>query len=139
MSVAVDEPFTLPPTPPRAPAGRVRVLSLSGGGYRGLFTAAVMRALEARLDEARRILMGQQAADQGEKALRAYRLYLAGCALAFEHGWIALHQMLAARPSGDVAGGALRGAQSDYPFNRTYMYEDRSAARTVPGLVPLDP
>ncbi|MBS0392301.1 MAG: class I SAM-dependent methyltransferase [Comamonadaceae bacterium] len=96
-------------------------------------------ALEARLDEARRILMGQQAADQGEKALRAYRLYLAGCALAFEHGWIALHQMLAARPSGDVAGGALRGAQSDYPFNRTYMYEDRSAARTVPGLVPLDP
>ncbi|MBS0293867.1 MAG: class I SAM-dependent methyltransferase [Proteobacteria bacterium] len=96
-------------------------------------------ALEARLDEAHRILVSQHGQDQGEKALRAYRLYLAGCALAFEHGWIALHQMLAARPSGDIAGGALRGAQCDYPFNRTYMYEDRSGAHTAPGPVPLDP
>ena len=59
MSVAVDEPFTLPPTPPRAGAGRVRVLSLSGGGYRGLFTAAVMRALEARLDAGAARPLGQ--------------------------------------------------------------------------------
>ncbi len=43
------DPFALPADLPRAPAGRVRVLSLSGGGYRGLFTAAVIRALEARL------------------------------------------------------------------------------------------
>ena len=26
----------------------------------------------------------------------------------------------------------LKGAQSDYPFNRAYMYEDRAAARAAP-------
>lgn len=71
-------------------------------------------ALEARLDEARRIA--------GERVVRAYRLYLAGSAMSFERGWISLFQMLAARPDGDPAGGALRGAQSTYPFNRGYMY-----------------
>ncbi|MBS0495815.1 MAG: class I SAM-dependent methyltransferase [Proteobacteria bacterium] len=79
-------------------------------------------ALEARLDEARQVLVSQHGQEQGEKALLAYRLYLAGCALAFEHGWIALHQILAARPSGVADGGALKGAQCDYPFNRAYMY-----------------
>jgi len=87
--------------------------------------------LETRLDEARRILVDQHGQEQGEKALRAYRLYLAGCALAFEHGWVALHQVLAARPTGEVAAGALAGAQSDYPFNRAYMYEDRAAAHAA--------
>lgn len=81
-------------------------------------------ALEARLQEARHILVSQHGQELGEKALRAYRLYLAGSALAFERGWIALHQILAARPTGEVEGGACRGAQSDYPFNRAYMYED---------------
>ncbi len=44
--------------------------------------------LESRLEDARGILTGEQ----GERALRAYRLYLAGCAAGFENGWIALHQ-----------------------------------------------
>jgi cyclopropane-fatty-acyl-phospholipid synthase len=35
---------------------------------------------------------------------------------------MALHQMLAARPSGRVDTGALRGAQSAYPFTRDYIY-----------------
>jgi cyclopropane-fatty-acyl-phospholipid synthase len=70
--------------------------------------------LEARLDAAR------EAA--GEPAVRVFRMYLAGCALAFEHGWILLHQMLAARPSGQVAAGPMRGAQCDFPFRRDYMY-----------------
>jgi cyclopropane-fatty-acyl-phospholipid synthase len=70
--------------------------------------------LEARLDDARRIA--------GERVMRAFRLYLAGSAMSFERGWISLHQMLAARPDGDPAGGALAGAQSVYPFNRAYMY-----------------
>ncbi len=70
--------------------------------------------LEAHLDAARQIA--------GERVLRAFRLYLGGSALSFERGWISLHQMLAARPDGDAAGGALRGAQSAYPFNRGYMY-----------------
>lgn len=70
-------------------------------------------ALEARLDEAARV--------SGEATVRAYRLYLAGSAAAFERGWMALHQTLAARPTGDPADGPMRGAQSAYPFNRDYM------------------
>ena len=51
-----------------------------------------------------------------------YRLYLAGSAMSFERGWLALHQMLATRPSGQFESGPLRGAQSVYPFNREYVY-----------------
>jgi cyclopropane-fatty-acyl-phospholipid synthase len=58
----------------------------------------------------------------GESVVRAYRLYLAGSAMSFEQGWISLHQMLAARPSGNLAEGAMRGAQSVFPFQRGYMY-----------------
>ncbi len=75
-------------------------------------------ALEARLGQAREILSGPQ----GERSLRAYRLYLAGCAMGFEHGWIALHQILAqALPDGrraeldDPEGAA-------YPWRRHYMH-----------------
>ncbi|HEY1393796.1 MAG TPA: class I SAM-dependent methyltransferase, partial [Methylibium sp.] len=72
-------------------------------------------ALEAQLDRARQLTR--------ESVVRAYRLYLAGSAMSFEQGWVALHQMLASRPSGVVTDGeALRGAQSAYPFNRGYIY-----------------
>ena len=70
--------------------------------------------LEAHLDQARAVT--------NERTVRAYRLYLAGCAMSFERGWISLFQLLASRPSGDVSTGALRGAQSAFPFNREYMY-----------------
>jgi cyclopropane-fatty-acyl-phospholipid synthase len=79
-------------------------------------------ALEARLEEARRVLATTGHGDDAEKVLRAYRLYLAGCAMTFEQGWIGLYQILAARPDGQLHTGALRGAQSSYPFNREYMY-----------------
>ena len=85
-------------------------------------------ALEARQGEALAILVAQYGQERGERALRAYRLYLAGCALAFERGWIALHQILATRPSGRGDDGSLKGAQSDYPFDRSYMYEGACAA-----------
>ena len=68
------------------------------------------------------MLAAQSGAEQGDKVLRAYRLYLAGSALGFERGWMALHQMLATKPDGQMAAGALAGAQSDYPFTRDYMY-----------------
>jgi cyclopropane-fatty-acyl-phospholipid synthase len=42
--------------------------------------------------------------------------------MGFEQGWMALFQMLAARPSGHVDEGPMRGAQSQFPFNRAYMY-----------------
>jgi cyclopropane-fatty-acyl-phospholipid synthase len=70
--------------------------------------------LEAQLGRAREIT--------GEKVVRAYRLYLAGCAMSFERGWISLHQMLASRPSGSIADGPMRGAQSTFPFQRGYIY-----------------
>jgi cyclopropane-fatty-acyl-phospholipid synthase len=71
-------------------------------------------ALERRLDDARKLTP--------EATVRAYRLYLAGCAMSFERGWISLFQLLASKPDGQVENGAMRGAQSAYPFNREYMY-----------------
>jgi cyclopropane-fatty-acyl-phospholipid synthase len=79
-------------------------------------------ALEARLDEARAVLERTHGVEDGGKVLRAYRLYLAGCAMSFERGWNALHQFLAIRPDGQMNTGSLRGAQSAYPFSRGYMY-----------------
>ena len=70
--------------------------------------------LESRLEQARSVTR--------DSVVRAYRLYLAGSAMSFEHGWISLFQMLATRPSGRVADGAMRGAQSRYPFERSYIY-----------------
>ncbi len=78
-------------------------------------------ALEARLPEAARILGG----DQGERSLRAYRLYLAGCAMAFEHGWIALHQILAQHPATGRADELDHPAEQAYPWRRDYIYEKR--------------
>ena len=79
-------------------------------------------ALEAQLGEAQAILQAQYDEAKAAKAIRAYRLYLAGSAMGFEHGWIALHQMLCSRPDGDLATGEMKGAQSGYPFNREYIY-----------------
>jgi cyclopropane-fatty-acyl-phospholipid synthase len=70
--------------------------------------------LESQLTHARQIT--------SETVVRAYRLYLAGCAMAFEQGWISLFQMLASRPNGQVQDGPMRGAQCRFPFNREYMY-----------------
>lgn len=71
-------------------------------------------ALEARLAQARELTR--------ENVVRAYRVYLAGSAMGFEQGWMSLFQMLAARPDGQLAQHAMRGAQSQYPFNRRYIY-----------------
>ena len=79
-------------------------------------------ALEARLEEARAVLERSQGPEAAGRVLRAYRLYLAGCAMSFERGWIALHQFLATRPDGKMSTGKHRGAQSPYPFNRDYIY-----------------
>jgi cyclopropane-fatty-acyl-phospholipid synthase len=81
-------------------------------------------ALESQLGEAQRVLETTGGARDAAKVLRAYRLYLAGCAMSFERGWISLHQVLATRPDGKLESGNLRGAQSSYPFNREYIYRD---------------
>ncbi len=49
---------------------------------------------------------------KADAILRAYRLYLAGCALGFELGWTSIHQVLAVRP----------GENSRYPYRRDHMY-----------------
>ena len=74
-------------------------------------------ALEAQLDAASKLT--------SDAVLRAYRLYLAGSAMSFERGWLALHQMLSAHRTGEIDSGPMRGAQSSYPFNRAYMYAQR--------------
>ena len=79
-------------------------------------------ALEAQLPRAQQLLEEKADPAQAAKTLRAYRLYLAGCATGFEQGWIALHQMLAIAPDGAMNTGSMRGAQSQYPFTRDYMY-----------------
>ncbi|CAM3791566.1 class I SAM-dependent methyltransferase [Bordetella tumulicola] len=77
-------------------------------------------ALEARLPEASRVLQGEE----GARSLRAYRLYLAGCAMAFEHGWIALHQILATGLSDGRSDELDNPSDLAYPWRRTYMYTD---------------
>ncbi len=71
--------------------------------------------LEGQLDQARALT--------NDATVRAYRLYLAGCAMCFERGWLALYQLLGAHADGQIDHGALRGAQSAYPFNRRYMLD----------------
>ncbi|AMH07343.2 class I SAM-dependent methyltransferase [Achromobacter xylosoxidans] len=77
-------------------------------------------ALEARLPEAAQILGGEQ----GARSLRAYRLYLAGCAMGFEHGWIALHQVLGQHPATGRPDELDNPPDLAYPWRRDYMYRD---------------
>lgn len=62
--------------------------------------------LEQRLDEAAQLV--------SERALRIWRLYLAGCAYGFEREWINLHQILAVRPRAD--------GSHDLPWSRADLY-----------------
>jgi cyclopropane-fatty-acyl-phospholipid synthase len=70
-------------------------------------------ALESQLARARALT--------NEATVRAYRLYLAGSAMCFERGWLALYQLLAARPDGAAQCGRSWAARSDYPFTRGHM------------------
>jgi len=60
----------------------------------------------------------------GDKRWRIWRMYLAGCAYAFGHEWMALHQILA------VKSGS--GAET-LPLTRDYMYDG------PPSDLPLSP
>ena len=65
------------------------------------------RRLEANLEAAR--------AHAGDRRLRIWRLYLAGCAHAFERNWVTIQQVLATKP-GDPARNPL-------PWTREYIYK----------------
>jgi len=78
--------------------------------------------LEARLPEAETVLQKTLDPERAAEVLRAFRLYLAGCALAFEESWTALYQILLTRPDGVGAASDLPGTGSSYPFRRDYIY-----------------
>lgn len=80
-------------------------------------------SLERQLDAAAKLLPG----DQGARSLRAYRLYLAGCAMAFEHGWIALHQIVGQHVATGRSDELDNPADLAYPWRRDYMYASRQA------------
>ena len=65
--------------------------------------------LEANLDAARR--------HAGDKRLRIWRTYLAGCAHAFEQGWVSIQQVLASSPADP--------RKNPLPLTREYMYAKR--------------
>ena len=56
--------------------------------------------LEAHADEARHLI--------GEQKYRIWRIYMAGSAYAFDHGWMELWQVL--------AGKGVDGCQLNYPY-----------------------
>ena len=62
--------------------------------------------LEQHADEARQLI--------GEQKYRIWRIYMAGSAHAFEHGWMELWQVL--------GGKGVDGSQPNYFFKRDYMY-----------------
>lgn len=100
-------------------------------------------ALEAQLPEAEQALARALPPDRAAEILRAYRLYLSGCALAFEQGWVALHQILLIRPDPGLKTPTLPGAHSTYPFTRRHIYRSwaNAPSRTEsdgPGDNPLD-
>jgi cyclopropane-fatty-acyl-phospholipid synthase len=82
-------------------------------------------ALEARLADALQVLTDEGGGEGAERVLRAYRLYLAGSAMSFDQGWLALHQFLAIRsesPHADSTDLKTPATTMAYPFNRNYMY-----------------
>jgi cyclopropane-fatty-acyl-phospholipid synthase len=78
-----------------------------------------VRRLEARRDEALALV--------GPEKYRIWRIYMAGCALAFDRGWFSLYQTLCAKP--DATGFASR------PRTRRHQYVDGDPA---PLATPLD-
>ncbi|HEY0295022.1 MAG TPA: class I SAM-dependent methyltransferase [Bordetella sp.] len=84
-------------------------------------------ALESQLDRAAEILTKDKG-EQGMKSLRAYRLYLAGCAMGFEHGWISLHQFLLAPLATGRSDELDYPADLSFPWRRDYMYDGKQKA-----------
>lgn len=68
--------------------------------------------LEANQEQARALI--------GEEKYRIWRAYMAGFAYAFEQGWDAIYQVVAAKPMRD-------GSVPTYPFTRDYMYEEHGS------------
>ncbi len=68
-------------------------------------------ALEAQLPELTKLA--------GDRRMRIWRVYLAGCAHAFAQGWVNIYQLLAARPTSGPGG-----LEIDLPMSRADLYAD---------------
>jgi cyclopropane-fatty-acyl-phospholipid synthase len=66
-----------------------------------------VRRLDAHHEEACRMI--------SERKYRIWRIYMAGSAHAFDHGWLELWQVLAGKP-------LAPGVQPNYPYQRDYIY-----------------
>ena len=53
----------------------------------------------------------------GERRLRIWRVYLAGCAYGIAHGWVNVYQLLAAKPRQTASG-----LEIDVPMSRADLY-----------------
>lgn len=65
------------------------------------------RRFEANLDKLREMV--------GEERFRVWRVYMPGCAYAFEQNWVALHQIVACK--------SATPGKYPLPLTREYMYE----------------
>jgi cyclopropane-fatty-acyl-phospholipid synthase len=70
------------------------------GGHYALTTATWLARLQANSQAARRLV--------GERVYRTWVVYLAAATVAFRHGWIDLHQVLAYRPGGAIVSAGTR-------------------------------
>src|SRR5690606_38874368 len=75
-------------------------------------------SLEAQLDAAHATLTG----DRGKRSIRAYRMYLAGGAMGFEHGWIGLHRVLGQHRVSGPGDELEVKDDSAYRWRRDYSY-----------------
>jgi len=60
--------------------------------------------------------LGEAIAASDERTARIWRLYLAGCAHAFDEAWVSIYQILASKPA---ASG-----RTELPLTRDWMYRD---------------
>ena len=58
--------------------------------------------------------LAEATAASSERVARIWRLYLAGCAHAFEQGWISIHQILASKQR--------KPGRTELPMTRAWMY-----------------
>ena len=75
-------------------------------------------SLEEQLDAAALVLPGER----GQRAIKAYRVYLAGCALAFEQGWVSLHQIVGQHLATGRSDELDMPSDQAYPWRRDYIY-----------------
>jgi cyclopropane-fatty-acyl-phospholipid synthase len=63
--------------------------------------------------------LAEAVAASSERTSRIWRIYLAGCAYAFEQGWTSIHQVLASKQT--------KPGRAEVPLTRDWMYRGDAA------------